>query len=978
MKKVTSLLAGLCQIFLLVIMTGCFGLSGQPQKPLPEEQKQEIIIKNPLGVAVDKLDRRIIANTGMNQVLVLDSEYAPIGIISGITKGGILNEPHGVAVDSKNRIIVADTGNNCVKVYDMDGKHRFTIGESGKGAGQFARPEGVMADFEDNIFVFDTGNKRVQVFNSSGKYLFEFNSGNYSYEVLRQSGDNFSTEKVEGTITLEHPVRGTPLPNNRMIIADFYAGKYSVWEYNVQKKTAKPVRFVEPKDNYPDYLAGDVAYNPVQNEVFYVQSGFPLTNLDVVRFSKVNKADFDKIPDEYKHLKDEPFEWEHFYETNGSMKTRFFEPRGIAVDSKGNAVVALGQDNKVIEINREEIDNKVDGFVPLTMRIIETTSDFVVIEYDTIDKVETRLEYGALTKEIVFGQPEKIDDYTDTYIDKTPKRRHRIELYDLLPGTRYVYRYVTTERCAPNSNKFYTTRCYSNPCVVNTLPVKGKTLYLDLPVTILLFTNIIQPYDESKLQKDADGNPIKPADPGKMTEEQIYAVKNQLDIARTFYYVNSHMKLNLKFNFIIDDTRYEGLPFDNYAYYPNKDRAKLDDILRSHNINPAIMHGGLCVIYGIRAYDYAKGEWFLTGSGGNTWASPHDGSGICVWNAGGDNAWLFTHEYGHSLDIQSHNCGHLFHFNHFHWNELPGDYGSHWDGNAYIAREFKASSYLANFYGMPVITNDADNDGFPDDDPNLPLDEKRFGTKTYTRDSDNDGLPDLDEVMAAIWVFDYPTMGGQMVGPVYRPQPLNPDTDKDGIIDGKDKYPLYSIQTKIAKKTITVDGEMPEGEWGVNATRVIEDEKANGSFHLNWDEKYLYFGLIIEAKEGMNRPPEFLIELDANNDGFTVGGDNLTISTIWNEEKKGFNVKTTFNDASIRKKSTWTDNLYPNPEKIVVEWKKTEKGFIVEMGLPQTPEAGLNLFSGEETGFNFAFKPEGAKYWLTLFEPQVLVDVKLE
>ena len=293
MKNITKIISCLFLFALLAVISGCVDVGGKAPEILPEEIEVKIELKRPMDVAVDSMGRRIIANTGMNQVIVLDRNYDPVGIISGITRGGLLSEPHGVTTDLRNRIIVADTGNNCIKIYDKNGFHKETIGSEGSGPGEFIRPEGVTTDSDDNIFVFDTGNKRVQVFKKSGKYVFEFSSGEYSYERLKGGFEEPDVEKIEGTLTLDHPVRGTAMPGNRLVIADYYVGKYSVWEYDMKKKTAKPLKFVEPKDNYPDYLAGDVAYNPVQNEMFYVRSGHPLTSVNFLRVVGINEEEFE-------------------------------------------------------------------------------------------------------------------------------------------------------------------------------------------------------------------------------------------------------------------------------------------------------------------------------------------------------------------------------------------------------------------------------------------------------------------------------------------------------------------------------------------------------------------------------------------------------------------------------------------------------------------------------------------------------------
>ena len=177
---------------------------------------------------------------------------------------------------------------------------------------------------------------------------------------------------------------------------------------------------------------------------------------------------------------------------------------------------------------------------------------------------------------------------------------------------------------------------------------------------------------------------------------------------------------------------------------------------------------------------------------------------------------------------------------------------------------------------------------------------------------------------------------------------------------------------------MTIDGAFSEGEWAEGTMRLIKDEKANGSFHVNWDEKYLYFGLVLEAGPDVSGPPEIRIQIDCNNDGFTVGSDNTTITSMWKENEKSLAVKTIFSDTSIRKKPVWTDNINPKPEDVLIAWQRIGDYLVVELGVPQTPEAGLNLFFGEEIGFNFGFKPEGSEGWLNIFEPQVLVDITLQ
>ncbi len=930
----------------------------------------------PCGIAVDKDDRKIIADTGNDRVIVLDAQFNPVGVIEGITKGGRLRTPYDVVTDSANRIIVADTGNHCVKIYDSEGYYKKTIGKAGtkgKQRGHFDTPEGVTVDKDDSIIVFDSGNKRVQIFDKDGKFLMWFHKGSYETKKLRIVKEKEKTKyelvQEQGEIVLDHPVRGCVLGDGTLLIADYYVGKFSLWRYDVKQKKAKPIKYAEPKDNFPDFLAGDVYYDPLYKEVYYLRAGFPLTDHDFLKVAKVDIEELSQYPKEFRQFKNSPVDWMPYWQTNNFLNGRFLEPRGVAVDSRGNVIVADAQQNFIVQVSRSEIEQQLDRFNPLSMRIVETTANSVKIEYDTQENVETYFQYCKCDK-FLYSEPKK---YTHVISDRIKKRHHSVEIKDLMAATRYCYRYLTTHHAFPKDH-------FSDDMVFTTEADSGKTEYLDLPVLVLFFTNIVEPIDERKLPKDEKGKPIYPdiPEPGPMSEEEIERVKKELQVARMFYWVNSRMKLNLEFDIVEVRERYDGIPFEHWGYYPNKDHKLLDKIIEKYGRKHSGCGGGLCVIYGIRSYNPAAKKYILPGSGGNTWGSTHDGSGISVWNAGGDNAWLFVHEYGHQLGIMGSYNGHIYHFNHFHWNDLEGDYGSHWDGNAYIAREYKASSYLANFYGSVKVVKDSDNDGFPDDDPTCPLDEKRFGTKPYSNDSDEDGLNDLDEILASEWVVDYTTFGGRTAGPFFKPEPFNADTDEDGINDGEDKYPLYPISTRVAKSDITIDGEMKKDEWKENSSRIIDDEEFKGIFRLNWNSDYLYFGLLQDTVQDETRPSDVYIEIDGNNDGFTVGSDNVELTFSFDEKKNEFAVKTLYNDTSVRKQPKWSKNINPTPDDIKIAWKRVGDQLHIEIGVPATPEAGLNMIRGEELGFNFAFKPQNSKLWLRLFEPQSFVDVTLE
>src|SRR5690606_11177781 len=147
------------------------------------------------------------------------------------------------------------------------------------------------------------------------------------------------------------------------------------------------------------------------------------------------------------------------------------------------------------------------------------------------------------------------------------------------------------------------------------------------------------------------------------------------------------------------------------------------------------------------------------------------------------DAWVFTHEFGHSLDgiIAGGSGFPEMIFNHFPWAfPLPAgidkfDAGPDFDGMAMVLRLFDHYLEFAAPYDSYFEVTDADTDGLADNDDRLPFDEGDFGSSPFTNDSDLDNLTDLQEFYAGIYAGSNPNVK---------------DTDGDGVQDDTDPYPL--------------------------------------------------------------------------------------------------------------------------------------------------------------------------------------------
>ncbi len=962
------------QLVLALIVLGALAAPPRAAGSDVEDKSYVATLNGPCGIAVDTNDRKIIADTGNDRVIVLDENFEPVGVIEALRRRvNHLKRPHGVACDAANRIIVADTGNHCVKVFDQDGYYQLTIGHDGAAgsrAGLLRAPEGVAVDRRGNIIVFDTGNKRVQIFDDRGDYIMQFRHGNYSVERLVGPPDNPQVETDSGEITLERPVRGCALGDGRLVVADYATGHCSVWRYSTSRKTAQPVKLVEPRERTVRW-AGDVAYDRAHDELLYVEALSPTSGRGVVRVARVRTDELEAYPEAVRALKAEPADWPPSYETANAMNGRLVEPRGIAIDTNGNAVVVDRRLNFAVQIARVHMEKQRASDEPASPhQVTEVGPTSAVIEYDTIEKVPTLLEY-APADTLAHGAPRAL---TTRIERQTAKRHHRVLLGGLEPGQRYVYRCLTTGNAYPREH-------FCEPRVVTTSPGPGATATLDLKVLVVLFTNIVTMPKPDELPTGEDGSPAMPDRPGPMTPAQIAQVKANLERACAFYWVNSHMKLNVRLNVLQIDDKYEGVP--------DGDRAKLDEILAAHGRSTRGARGGIVVICGVRHWDTQQTRWTLSGGKGRTWASPDDGVAISAFNAGGDVAWLFASEYARQLEIMAGACGHRSRADGAGGSERGGDSGTGWHGLATTARECSPQVYLSNLSGTVRVVRDADGDGFPDDDPACPFDEKRFGTRPDNDDSDEDGVSDLAEVMFSEWLapdggsLDFVTFGARTAQPCFRPQPYNTDTDGDGLRDADDEFPLDRFGPKVAQADITIDGKAGEAEWAAQATRLVDDPAFKGRVCVNWRDEGLCVlieqQITPEQAEAYNNSPSPMhvqIRIDGNNDGWTLGSDNAEI-VIDARPGGTATARTVHRDHTGDDGAVSTENTVIAPNEVMAAWTAGDERFVLEVMIPKNLGAGINCIAGEQLGFAIEFRPHGAEYGLRLFEPQALFDVTL-
>ena len=91
----------------------------------------------------------------------------------GISTPGHLSHPQFIAVDAEGNSYISDLGNKRVQKFSSSGEFILNFGESGKSSGQFHHPSGIAVD-SDFVYVADQNLHKIQKFTLDGIFVSEW------------------------------------------------------------------------------------------------------------------------------------------------------------------------------------------------------------------------------------------------------------------------------------------------------------------------------------------------------------------------------------------------------------------------------------------------------------------------------------------------------------------------------------------------------------------------------------------------------------------------------------------------------------------------------------------------------------------------------------------------------------------------------------------------------------------------------------
>ncbi|RKY87276.1 hypothetical protein DRQ09_04720, partial [candidate division KSB1 bacterium] len=823
--------------------------------------------------------------------------------------------------DNNNNLVIPDRINGLIRIFDLKGNVLREVGTPEKQFGQLKAPALITLSSSGDFIVMDNARKVIHIFDKKGVWKNSFGSSGKFFNPVSLATDD----------------------NDNIFVLDNGDNKIKV--FNIQGKFVAEFGQNRLKNPSDMCISGGKIYIVNRNDFrveIYLWDGVKAKWISFIRYGSGNcrgiavKNDFIylSIDNSVKKI-----------DFKGNVKKSYlcksigyFYPWKLRFGPDNKLYISDYSGSRIIitDKNLTDIDVKIDFL----------KSDEVSIEWKTPEVLSSEIVVKKDRKEFLRKKDEE-------------KLLHKFVLSDLGFSRNYRFHIKPVLNSIPSYDGF------SREFSFTTKAGKGTKQYWHFPAVALIFTNVF----DKKTMKDT----YPPMPP--LEKREIERFIKQIKDAERFYWFTSNLNFHLDVDIIVVDDKLERSEvFDNSPYYyPLKD--VIIKYITEAGKRVSDYYGVLYMVC-VRDYDEKSGHYYLRGKGGafTEGINTGDGYGISWWEVtkkdhSSGNNWLMTHEFNHQLDILFLNGGHPeYWFNHFNPNiGTAAKFGEHFDGNAYIMRMVPRMNWLDLKSGDLRVTADRDEDGIPDDEPCFPADEKRLGSSPYLKDTDGDGLSDFDEIAVSNWIVEGvgETYGGKRIFPDLN----NPDTDGDGIPDGKDLYPVYPFKPEIEYRTPMIDGIFSEGEWTEFA--VFDDPAVKAEIFMNWDSTKFYIGIITDRKI------PFKVQIDFNADGWFIGRDNYLVEVEKNSNGK-FSYSVNIFNASDLKRWPFMDRELSKKKKIDFAYSKKDNKYFFEIGIPQDPDTGIDLFKNEIISFNVGFKDKNKNNrYLTLFEPNTLFDAKL-
>ena len=616
-------------------------------------------------------------------------------------------------------------------------------------------------------------------------------------------------------------------------------------------------------------------------------------------------------------------------------------PRGLDFYGQGGLVIA--DYDKLVFYNPQlgDAGAKIESLSPTEMKLSWSS------EVKARPEVRCESDDGKSKPEIRY--------------EKKHSGNHTAVLKGLEPLTRYSFIYSPSVKTIPALFSKSRTHRFTSP------PADRSMMALTrLPLMYLVYRTISfrDKYPKDIFPQVPDGRTL--------TDNEVEYLKSATAFNRAFYFRNSSCKLVLDFDFfVVEDTlRLQDVGGNDPYWLSPNDRVARDFERAAHHFGKRPgAYAGLITPYAWINYpprrtsalrDPSKKDTISIRQayGGGTYGVP------APWKYGKTTGytanpfqdtfsrqdWLITHEFHHQVDALMEVSGYA---DYFHCDtpwKMPGRFGEDFDFNAAIMRLASREWWLNLRFGQLAQTNDADHDGVPDDDPSLPFDEKRLGGSASSRDSDQDGLEDLTELLS-----------GSSRGSLLNQQ----DTDRDGSVDARDPEPLYPINPEIPK----VDDRAALRD---RLFARLETANISAELSLGWSDSTFLLSCISD------KPANLLFQIDANNDGWFHGFDNLQIRVL----NFGDSVKTA--DFYLRDCSSWTDpprdrrDILKSDRLIVMQDRTTDNRHLLTLKIPRDDRYGFNLRRGKKIGLRIGLQTVTDLWvWDELFERNDMMQVTL-